>query len=77
MGKLVVIGLLGNVLDAPKEGSRWANWRPTVSLFQHDDLLIDRIELLHDHDTICDRVCADIAAIGRILTGAGNEEEDA
>jgi transcriptional regulatory protein RtcR len=63
MGKLVVIGLLGNVLDAPKEPTRWGNWRPTVSLFQHDDLVIDRIELLHDHDTICDRVCTDIAAI--------------
>lgn len=44
---LVVIGLLGPTLDAGKGASRWDHWRPTISLFQHEDLFISRIELLH------------------------------
>lgn len=44
----VVIGLIGTNLDAPGEGAeRWNRWRPTISLCQHDELLIDRLELLH------------------------------
>src|SRR4051812_49662483 len=46
--RLTVIGFLGNVLDQAKRGpSRWEKWRPTVSLCQHADLLIDRLVLLH------------------------------
>lgn len=45
--KRVVIGLLGTSLDGPCGSHRWELWRPTVSLFQHEDLLIDRLELLH------------------------------
>jgi transcriptional regulatory protein RtcR len=44
---LVVIGLLGTTLDAGKGPKRWERWRPTVSLCQHEDLVIDRLELLH------------------------------
>jgi transcriptional regulatory protein RtcR len=44
--KRVVIGLLGTKLDSGFDISRWDTWRPTVSLFQHDDLLWDRLELL-------------------------------
>lgn len=44
---LVVIGLLGTTLDAGKSAKRWARWRPTVSLCQHQDLVVDRLELLH------------------------------
>ena len=45
--KLVVIGLLGTVLDAGKHPDRWEKWRPTVSLCQHEDLVVDRLVLLH------------------------------
>lgn len=45
--KQVVIGLLGTNLDRGKDPSRWEDWRPSVSLCQHEDLLIDRFELLH------------------------------
>ncbi len=45
--KLVVIGLLGTTLDAGRGASRWDRWRPTVALTQHDDLVVDRLELLH------------------------------
>lgn len=45
---LVVIGMLGPTLDAGRGSARWERWRPTVSIGQHDDLLVDRFELIHD-----------------------------
>jgi transcriptional regulatory protein RtcR len=45
--KRVVLGLLGPVLDAGRGPNRWERWRPTVSLFQHEELLVDRLELLY------------------------------
>lgn len=44
--KRVAIGLLGTTLDRGSAPERWDKWRPTVSLCQHEDLLIDRFELL-------------------------------
>ena len=44
--KRVVIGLLGTKLDSGTDVRRWDFWLPTVSLFQHEDLLWDRLELL-------------------------------
>ncbi len=44
----VLIGLLGTKLDGGMDESRWDLWRPTVSLFQHADLLWDRLELLFE-----------------------------
>jgi transcriptional regulatory protein RtcR len=48
--KQVAIGLLGQRLDQARveAGERWQSWRPTVALCQHEDLLIDRFELLHE-----------------------------
>ena len=43
----VCIGLLGASLDAGAGVARWSKWRPTVALFQHENLLIDRMELLY------------------------------
>ena len=40
------MGLLGTKLDRGSSAGRWNGWRPTVSLFQHEDLLLDRFELL-------------------------------
>ncbi|WP_313301334.1 RNA repair transcriptional activator RtcR [Diaphorobacter sp.] len=45
--KTVVIGFLGTQLDAGQGAGRWQKWRPTVSLAQHEDRQIDRIELFH------------------------------
>jgi transcriptional regulatory protein RtcR len=61
--KLVVLGLLGTTLDTGRGRGRWERWRPTVSLTQHDDLLVDRLELLHDRRAsgIADGVVEDIA----------------
>jgi transcriptional regulatory protein RtcR len=44
--KLVIVGLLGTTLDRGTGSKRWT-WRPTVSLCQHEELLVDRLELLY------------------------------
>jgi transcriptional regulatory protein RtcR len=45
--KTVVISLIGTTLDNRGLGKkRWDRWRPTLSLCQHDDLIVDRMELL-------------------------------
>ncbi|MCA9321831.1 MAG: RNA repair transcriptional activator RtcR [Planctomycetes bacterium] len=48
MPKTVVFGILGKVMDRSKArgAHRWDRWRPTVSIFQHEDLAVDRLELL-------------------------------
>jgi transcriptional regulatory protein RtcR len=45
--RTVVLGMLGATLDSGKTAERWARWRPSVALCQHEDLLVDRFELLH------------------------------
>ncbi len=61
---VVVIGLLGVTLDIGKKASRWTHWRPTVSLFQHDDFAISRLELIHPPRSLAlaERVSRDIAS---------------
>jgi transcriptional regulatory protein RtcR len=44
---LVVIGILGSNLDLGKKADRWQTWRPTVSLCQQPDLIVERFELMH------------------------------
>src|SRR5690242_15903322 len=47
MKRTVVLGLLGPVLDRGEGSERWQKWRPTITLCQQEDLLVDRLELLH------------------------------
>jgi transcriptional regulatory protein RtcR len=63
--KRVVIGILGTKLDSGMDFHRWDVWRPTVSLFQHEDLLWDRIELLAENGfaQLSGRVLSDIRQI--------------
>lgn len=64
--RLVVIGLLGSVLDKPAQGPRrWENWRPSVDLCRHEDLLVHRFELIHApaHEKLAETVAADIAQV--------------
>ena len=66
MRRKVVIGLTGLVLDASKWGAdRWSRWRPTVSIFQHEDLLIDRFELLHTQASagLADEIQDDVRSV--------------
>jgi len=49
---VVVIGFLGTTLDAGASANRWSRWRPTVSICQHEDFVVDRLELLHPRGAI-------------------------
>ncbi len=64
--KTVAISILGTMMDRRGKGEkRWDKWRPTLSMCQHDDLLIDRLELLFDNhsQTLADQVTEDIARV--------------
>jgi transcriptional regulatory protein RtcR len=63
--KLVILGLLGTQLDRGAGSRRWEEWRPTVSLCQHEELLVDRLELLHDRKrtSLAETVVRDIAGV--------------
>lgn len=63
--KTVAMGLLGTRLDRGSSAGRWSGWRPTVSLFQHEDLLIDRFELLTEPQftEMAQEVAADIRLV--------------
>ncbi len=65
MSGYVVIGQIGTTLDRAEGPERWHRWRPTVSLCRHEDLLIQRLELLHDPNNaaLAEQVAADIASI--------------
>ncbi|MCB9858436.1 MAG: sigma 54-interacting transcriptional regulator [Phycisphaerales bacterium] len=65
MSNRVVIGLLGPALDRGAGPDRWSQWRPTVSLCQHEELLISRIELIHDprYSALVDVVAEDIRSV--------------
>lgn len=63
---MVIIGFLGTLLD---DGSnnvrRWLKWRPTVRLCQHEDLLINRFELLinEKHQSLAEVIAQDIKQV--------------
>lgn len=61
----VAIGLLGATLDQGKGPERWERWRPTVSLCQHENLLLDRLELLYQKKfaSLARAVIGDIATV--------------
>lgn len=64
--KTVVFSILGTMLDRRgKRANRWDKWRPTVSMFQHEDLIVDRLELLFDprSQRLADQVTEDIAHV--------------
>ena len=62
---VVVIGLLGTTLDTGKGPKRWERWRPTVSLCQHEDFIVDRLELIHDRraKSLATQIIADIGSV--------------
>lgn len=66
MMKIVVIGVLGTNLDRRGRGEkRWSTWRPTISLCQHEDLLVDRLELILEkrYTSLAKQVQDDIASV--------------
>ena len=75
MRRTVLIGFLGTTLDAASRGSeRWEHWRPTVSLFQQQDLQIDRFELLYSRrfTTLAQQIERDISNVSPETTVAAN-----
>jgi transcriptional regulatory protein RtcR len=62
--KTVVIGFLGSMLDQGG-AKRWERWRPSVSICQQEDLVVDRFELLYarPHMKIAEQVREDIASV--------------
>ncbi|MGI9414202.1 MAG: RNA repair transcriptional activator RtcR [Hyphomicrobiales bacterium] len=65
MRKTVAIGFLGTTLDKGRGPERWNRWRPSVSVCQHPDLIVDRYELLRDpaHTKLGDLIARDIERI--------------
>jgi transcriptional regulatory protein RtcR len=64
--RTVVIGFLGSTLDAGGLGpGRWEKWRPSVALCQHQDLVVDRFELLYarPHMKLAKQIVADIGHV--------------
>lgn len=63
--KTVVIGFLGSMLDSGGGPGRWEKWRPSMSICQHDDLVVDRFEMLHAraHVRIAHQLQEDIASV--------------
>ena len=62
----VVIGFLGvKVDDSRRDATRWDRWRPSVDLCRHDDLVVQRFELLADtkHLSLARQIGADIATV--------------
>ena len=61
----VVIGLLGPTLDNGRSPARWARWRPTVAVCQHEDFAVDRFELLasRNHEALATLIRDDIASV--------------
>ncbi|KQW45313.1 MULTISPECIES: RNA repair transcriptional activator RtcR [unclassified Roseateles] len=63
--KKVVVGFMGTQLDSGQGAGRWEKWRPTVSLVQHEDTLIDRLELLYPtrHQALAQILASDIVNV--------------
>ena len=63
--RIVVIGFVGTQLDSGKGSARWEKWRPTVGLTQHDELIVERLELLYSgkHEALVNQVKQDIASV--------------
>lgn len=61
--KNVAIGFIGTQLDAGQGAGRWEKWRPTISLVQHEDMQIDRMELFYatKYQAIAQTLTRDIA----------------
>jgi transcriptional regulatory protein RtcR len=66
--KIVVLGFIGTQLDSGRGSQRWERWRPTVAMTQHQDVMIERMELFvtqrpdRYRDTLLAQIREDIAA---------------
>ena len=65
MKTTTIIGVLGSVLDAGTGPARWEKWRPTVSLCQQDDLLVNSFVLLYQkkYEKLAHQVMEDVRSV--------------
>jgi len=66
MKRTVIFGFLGTNLDAGRGEGRWERWRPTVALFQQEDVIYDRLELFHEageQEELAERILSDVQQI--------------
>ncbi len=66
MKRPVILGFLGTALDAGKgDAARWDGWRPSVDLCRHEDLVVQRFELLSTKRfaRLAEIVAADICSV--------------
>ena len=63
--KNVVFSFLGTNLDRGFDHRRWEKWRPTISLCQQEEFLVDRMELVYQDNfgTLAERVKDDVRQI--------------
>jgi len=63
--RTVVFAFLGTTLDGMSGPERWSRWRPNVAMCQHEDLVVDRLELLYGarYDGLARRVANDIRQV--------------
>jgi transcriptional regulatory protein RtcR len=63
--RTVVLGFLGLTLDQGQGARRWEQWRPTVSLVRHEDLVVERLELLLPRSArkLADAVAEDVRSV--------------
>jgi len=63
--RTVMLSLLGPTLDQGRGPRRWEKWRPSISLCQHHDLLLDRYELLYQRKfvSLARQIADDIASV--------------
>ncbi len=63
--KTVIVAVLGSQLDQGRGDGRWARWRPTVAICQHEDMIVDRLELAvqAEYTELAEIVVDDIRAV--------------
>ena len=73
----VVIGFLGTQLDSGRGAGRWEKWRPTVSLVQHEDVVIERLEdnIAAYNAGRCDAYTTDVSGLAAIRSAQANPND--
>ena len=67
--RTVALGFLGTTLDGVKHADRFSRWRPTIALAMHEELGLDRLELLmtREDESLLALVKADLSKVAPSL----------
>ena len=64
--KTIAVTLIGTQLDfVGKRVDRWSRWRPNISLCSQEDLIVDKLHMLHDNHSwkLANNVAVDIESV--------------